>query len=53
VITAVDGSPIATANQFQSLIEQARIGQPMQLMVRRGNGSQLISVRTAELSNPG
>jgi Do/DeqQ family serine protease len=51
VITQVDGQPIASAEQLQNLVEDSRIGQTLQVKVQRGNQTQQLAVRTAELQN--
>jgi S1-C subfamily serine protease len=49
VITAIDGQAVTTADQLQGLVDKSRLGQPLRVTVRRGAGTQQISVRTAEL----
>jgi S1-C subfamily serine protease len=49
VITQIDGQTVTTADQLQSLVDKSKLGQPLRVTVRRGNGTQQISVRTAEL----
>jgi S1-C subfamily serine protease len=51
VITQIDGKPITTAEQLQNLVEASRIGQVLQVRVQRGNQTQQLSIRTAELQN--
>ncbi|AFZ27383.1 trypsin-like serine protease with C-terminal PDZ domain [Cylindrospermum stagnale PCC 7417] len=51
VILQIDGEPITTAEQLQSIVEDSRLGQALQVKVQRGNQTQQISVRTAELQN--
>lgn len=49
VITHIDNQPVTSANQLQSIVERTQIGQTLQLKLRRGNQTQSISIRTAEL----
>jgi S1-C subfamily serine protease len=49
VITEIDGQAVSTADQLQSLVDRSKLGQPLRVTVRRGNSTQQISVRTAEL----
>ncbi|MFN4280610.1 HhoA/HhoB/HtrA family serine endopeptidase [Thermosynechococcus sp.] len=49
VITAVDGEPISSADQLQAIVDSAAVGQVLNLTVQRGDRSQRIAVRTAEL----
>ncbi|WJI24018.1 HhoA/HhoB/HtrA family serine endopeptidase [Thermosynechococcus sp. QKsg1] len=49
VITAVDGEPITSADQLQGIVDSAAVGQVLNLTVQRGDRSQRIAVRTAEL----
>lgn len=51
VILQVDGQPITTAEQLQNVVEDSRLGQLLQVKVQRGNQTQQLSVRTAELQN--
>ncbi|MBD2434910.1 MULTISPECIES: HhoA/HhoB/HtrA family serine endopeptidase [Fischerella] len=51
VITQVDGQAITSAEQLQNLVEDTRIGQVLQVKVQRGNQTQQLSVRTAELKS--
>ncbi len=51
VIVQVDGKPITSAEQLQNIVEDTRLGQVLQVKVQRGNQTQLLSVRTAELQN--
>jgi len=51
VILQVDGQPITTAEQLQSVVEDSRLGQVLQIKVQRGAQTQQLSVRTAELQN--
>lgn len=49
VITQIDGIEMRTAEQLQELVERSQLGQRLQLMVRRGDRTQQIAVRTAEI----
>jgi S1-C subfamily serine protease len=49
VVTAIDGQAVTTADQLQNLIDKSKLGQSVQLTMQRGNNTQRISVRTAEL----
>lgn len=53
VITDVDGQAITGADQLQSLVDNTRLGQSLRVSLRRGDQVQKVSVRTAELQNPG
>ncbi|WP_338405761.1 HhoA/HhoB/HtrA family serine endopeptidase [Candidatus Synechococcus calcipolaris] len=49
VITAVDGTPITSADQLQRLVDGSRVGQLLQIKLRRGEQTRQVGVRTAEL----
>jgi S1-C subfamily serine protease len=49
VITQIDGQAINNAEQLQTLVDRSGIGKSLRVTVRRGNGTQQVSVRTAEL----
>ncbi|BAY92669.1 MULTISPECIES: HhoA/HhoB/HtrA family serine endopeptidase [unclassified Tolypothrix] len=51
VIVQIDGQAITTAEQLQNVVENSRLGQVLQVKVQRGNQTQQLSVRTAELQN--
>ena len=51
VILQVDGKAITSAEQLQNVVEDSRLGQVLQVKVQRGNQTQQLSVRTAELQN--
>jgi S1-C subfamily serine protease len=51
VILQVDGKAITSAEQLQNLVEDSRLGQVLQVKVQRGNQTQQLSIRTAELQN--
>ncbi|MBI1242053.1 HhoA/HhoB/HtrA family serine endopeptidase [Umezakia ovalisporum] len=52
VIVQIDRESITSADQLQNLVENSRLGQLLQVRVQRGNQTQLLSVRTAELQDP-
>ncbi|NJN58053.1 MAG: PDZ domain-containing protein [Leptolyngbyaceae cyanobacterium SL_5_9] len=49
VITQVDGQAVTTADQLQTLVDRSGVGRTLRLRVQRGDRTQQISVRTAEL----
>jgi S1-C subfamily serine protease len=49
VITQIDGETITTADQLQQKVELSRVNQPLNIKVQRGDQTQQISVRPAEL----
>ena len=49
VITQINGQDITTADRLQNLIDRTQVGQPLRVNIRRGNGTQQLSIRTAEL----
>lgn len=51
VILQVDSQPITSAEQLQNVVENSRLGQALQVRLQRGNQTQQLSVRTAELQN--
>jgi S1-C subfamily serine protease len=51
VIVQVDGQALTTAEQLQNAVENSRLGQVLQVKVQRGNRTQQLAVRTAELQN--
>jgi S1-C subfamily serine protease len=51
VITQIDGQAILKAEQLQSIVENSRLGQTLKIQVRRGDQTQQLAVRTAELQN--
>lgn len=51
VIVAIDGKPITTSEELLITVENSSVGQTLQLKVRRGNRTQQISLRTAELKD--
>ncbi|MFN6531189.1 HhoA/HhoB/HtrA family serine endopeptidase [Nostoc sp. ChiSLP03a] len=51
VILQIDGKAITSAEQLQNVVEDSRLGQVLQVKVQRGNKTEQLSVRTAELQN--
>ena len=53
VIVQIDGAPVSTAEQLQSLVERSRVGQALTMSVRRGDrGSpQQLSVKTGQMQD--
>ncbi|MHC5598321.1 MAG: HhoA/HhoB/HtrA family serine endopeptidase [Nostoc sp.] len=51
VILQIDGKAITSAEELQNFVEDSRLGQVLQVKVQRGNQTQQLSVRTAELQN--
>lgn len=51
VIVEIEGQPVTTAGQLQDIVEDSRIGQVLQIKAKRGNQTQRLAVRTAELQN--
>jgi S1-C subfamily serine protease len=49
VVLSVDGQSIENASQFQTIVENSKVGQMLNLSVKRGDRSQSIAIRTAEL----
>ncbi|EAW38230.1 HhoA/HhoB/HtrA family serine endopeptidase [Lyngbya sp. PCC 8106] len=49
VITQIDDETITTADQLQQKVELSRVNQPLNIKVQRGEQTQQISVRPAEL----
>ena len=49
VITQINGQDITTADRLQNLVDRTQVGQPLRVSLRRGNGTQQLSIRTAEL----
>jgi S1-C subfamily serine protease len=52
VITQVDGQAVTTSEKLQTLVDNSRVGQTLQLTIIRGGVTQQINVRTAELNTP-
>jgi S1-C subfamily serine protease len=51
VVVQVDGKRISNGEQLLNIVEQSRIGQTLQLKVQRGNQTQQLSIRTAQLQD--
>jgi S1-C subfamily serine protease len=51
VIVQIDNKAITSAEQLQSIVEDSTLGQALQIKVQRGNQTQILSVRTAELKD--
>ena len=51
VIVAIDGKPISTGEELLNIVENSGVGQNLQLKVRRGNRTQQISLRTADMKD--
>ena len=51
VVIQIDDQELTTANQLQSYVDQASIGQRLRVKVRRGDQTQVLTVRAAELEN--
>jgi S1-C subfamily serine protease len=51
VIVEIDGQPITTAQQLQSIVDNSGLGQVLQVKVQRNNQTQQLEVRTAQLED--
>ncbi len=51
VIVAIDDQAITTAEQVQNIVERSRIGQTIQIRVRRGEQTITVGVRPGTLEN--
>ncbi|MGB6299459.1 MAG: HhoA/HhoB/HtrA family serine endopeptidase [Rivularia sp. (in: cyanobacteria)] len=51
VIVAIDGKSISTGEELLNIVENSGVGQNLQLKVRRGNRTQQISLRTADMKD--
>jgi S1-C subfamily serine protease len=49
VITEINGQTIASADRLQSLVDRTQIGQSLRVTLKRGDRTQQLSVRTANL----
>jgi S1-C subfamily serine protease len=49
VISAIDGTPIRSADQLQQLVDRSPLGQTLKVEVHRGDKTLTIGVKTAEL----
>ncbi|BAZ11004.1 peptidase S1 and S6 chymotrypsin/Hap [Calothrix sp. NIES-4071] len=52
VVVQVDGKRVTNGEDLLNIVEQSRIGQTLQLKVQRGNQTQQLSIRTAQLQDP-
>ncbi len=50
-IVQIDGQSVTTAEQLQSIVDNSRVGQALQVKVQRGNQTQQLTVRTGELDS--
>ncbi|MEM8502546.1 MAG: HhoA/HhoB/HtrA family serine endopeptidase [Cyanobacteria bacterium P01_D01_bin.1] len=50
VITKVAGMRVVQADQLQSRVDQVKVGELLQVTLRRGDRTQQLSVKTADLS---
>ncbi len=53
VITQIDGQAVTKAEQLQAVVESSHLGQTLKLQLRRGEQTQQLAVKTAELKNAG
>ncbi|HEY9896049.1 MAG TPA: PDZ domain-containing protein, partial [Candidatus Sericytochromatia bacterium] len=51
VITQIDEQAITTAEQLQTIVENSRLGQTLQVKVLRGDVTKQLPVQTAELKD--
>jgi S1-C subfamily serine protease len=51
VILQIDKKAITSAEQLQNVVEGSTLGQALQVKIQRGNQTQILSVRTAELKD--
>jgi len=49
VIVEVEGQPVVNAGELQNIVENSRVGQQLKIKVRRGDQTQQLAIRTAEL----
>ncbi|MFB2936581.1 HhoA/HhoB/HtrA family serine endopeptidase [Aerosakkonemataceae cyanobacterium BLCC-F154] len=50
VIVEIDGQPVTNATALQNVVESSQVGQTLQLVIRRGEQTQKLSIRTAQLT---
>ncbi len=50
VITKVAGMPVKRADQLQSRVDEVKVGEILSVTLRRGDRTQTLSVKTADLS---
>lgn len=51
VISAIDGLPVTRAEDLQTRVDRAKVGQSLRVQVRRGNQTRQLSIQTAELQD--
>lgn len=51
VIVQVDGQTVKSAEQLQSIVDNSRVGQVLQVKLQRGDKTQQLGVRAGELEN--
>jgi len=51
VVLQIDGQTIKSAEQLQSIVDNSRVGQVLQVKVQRGDKTQQLAVRAGELEN--
>ncbi|NMF86575.1 HhoA/HhoB/HtrA family serine endopeptidase [Nodosilinea sp. P-1105] len=51
VIVAIDDAPVRNADDLQLRVEDTKIGDTLQLDIRRGDRAQVVQVKTAELQD--
>jgi S1-C subfamily serine protease len=51
VIVEIDGQAVTNATTLQNMVENSRVGQPLKLTVQRGDQTQEIAIRTAQLQS--
>ncbi|WP_448565013.1 HhoA/HhoB/HtrA family serine endopeptidase [Trichothermofontia sp.] len=49
VILRIENQPVTKAEQVQRIVENARVGQTLQVQIQRGDRTQQLAVRTSEL----
>ena len=50
VIVAIAGKPVKRADQLQTRVDQVKVGEALEVTLQRGDRTQRLSVRTADLS---
>ncbi|MBW4524967.1 MAG: trypsin-like peptidase domain-containing protein [Phormidium tanganyikae FI6-MK23] len=53
IIKKINGNPVQTASDVQSQVEGSQIGTPLQIEVKRGNGTQTVQVRPGAFPKKG
>lgn len=51
VILQIENKAIISAEQLQNVVEESTLGKALQVKIQRGNQTQILSVRTAELKD--